>query len=219
MFSRPPVAKHQILKTNDPHIASHAFSREFAPHNIEVIGRRKLFYYLPHKAHFANIDLCHTHYGPEVKIWSEALRNHYLVYIPITGRIRLTADSRTIEISPGEIAIANVFNGISLHRLDNHILLAVKFRRVDLDCHAYLSTDNSSRRPIKPRADRPINFEECPILVRLIDLIQSDVFRTHIVRRGVGDDRVSLRDPRPTVRRVQRRLMSQCRFGRYPRPA
>lgn len=213
--SRIPVAERRILETDDPEVANRLFTREFVSHEIEVLGRRRRFYSIAHRARMAGVVLYRAQYRSDVVINAGPLRNHYLVHIPVSGRVRLVSDGLTTEIRPGCIGIVNPFAGHSIHRLDDCTKLTLKFDRADLEQHLFEMTGRVSDRPIAFRSGRPIGFAECRNLVRTIALIEADVFHAD----GVLNDDSCRPAAETLLARLLLREIPNNQFGDDPPPS
>ena len=117
---RPPAAKHRLFETHDPDVASSLFAKEFVPHDIEMTSPAKQFHTVAHKALMAGVALYRVQYSSDVVINVGPLRDHYLMHIPVSGRVRVVCQGRTMDITPGNIGLVNPFAGYALHRLDVH---------------------------------------------------------------------------------------------------
>jgi len=173
---RPPVAKHRLFETDDPAVANGLFAKEFVPHDIEVTSPAKRFHSVAHKALMAGIALYRVQYRSEVMINVGPLRDHYLMHIPISGRVRLVSEGQTTDILPGSIGIVNPFAGYLLHRLDDCSQLTLRIDRADLERHLFELLGHAPKGPITFRSDIAVGFKDCGNLIRLIELIHADVF-------------------------------------------
>lgn len=174
--SRVPEAKHCLFETGNPQVASNLFAREFVPHNIEVTSPATRFHSIAHKALMAGVALYRVQYSSNVLINVGPLRDHYLLHVPISGRVRVVCEGRTMDILPGSVGIVNPFVGYSLHRLDDCVQLTLRIGRAGLEEHLFELLGHAPNGPIAFQSDRAIEFKECSSLVRLIEMIHTDVF-------------------------------------------
>lgn len=176
LFARRPIVRQALIETCDPLVVNDHFAREFAPHEIEVTNRPRRFSTIAHKAAMGGATLYQVASSADVRITTGPVGDFFLFYIPLEGRVRIKRASGEIEILPGQIGIVNPSDRYSLGKLDNCTQITLKFRRSEMESQAV----EMIGRPLSARilfdSAKPVSFETCPMLLRLVDMLHANLF-------------------------------------------
>jgi AraC-like DNA-binding protein len=176
LAARLPASQFMLFETDNPNLARHRLTDEFAPHQIDLKNKSKDFRTIAYKGQVADITLYRIRYCSDVTISSGPLRGYYLLYLPITGRIRVESKGRLIDILPGEFFVVNPFDPYILHKMDDCVQLTLKFDRTNLEVYLNSLLGHSPMGPLSFKSDRALKFKNCENLVRLISLFDADLF-------------------------------------------
>jgi AraC-like DNA-binding protein len=174
--TRLPSSEFMLFETDSLNMAKNRLTTEFAPHQIDLKNKSNFFRTTAYKGQVADTSLYRIRYCSDVTICSAPLRSYYLLYLPITGRIRVESDGQKTDVLPGEIIVVNPFNSYTLHKMDDSVQLTLKFDRTKLEIYLNALLGHSPMGPISFESDQALKYRNCENLIRIISLVEADLF-------------------------------------------
>jgi AraC-like DNA-binding protein len=171
-----PATACTFIETSDPLVVNDRFSREFAPHRLEVAADARPFAALAHKARLANSLMYLSSCSVGLKIITQPVGENFIFYMPLRGRIELTRESGSTNVGPGQIAAVNPNEKYSLAKADNCRILTLKVRRADIDRQARELSDGHFDKGWHFDTARPIQLERRPALVQILETAYAEIF-------------------------------------------
>ncbi|MEJ8572766.1 AraC family transcriptional regulator [Microbaculum marinum] len=182
LFAQRPTARHTIIESNDPVVVNDRFASEFTAHQLEVTRVPRRFKTVAQMVRIGGATLYRVSSAADIRITASPMYDRFVFYVPVNGNIQISRKSGSIDVVPGQIGIANPSEPFSLSKFDNCSLIALKVSRDAIEREAE-SMFASTGIPLAFDANRPISAQECPLFLRLLDMIHADLV--------LPDDRLS----------------------------